>query len=291
MRNSFSYRLLSFLDLIVLSPIRYLPRPLVAGLSTVVGSLVFWLVPKRRKLAVENVRKALGPENARFIARRSFIHMIRVGIETFQLSRWKGRLASTYRAEGEDHLAQALAEGRGAIGVVSHLGNWEYGAAGIADAGYPVAMMVRPPSNAWARDRIQRLREDMGIETISRKRGLPGLRKALQDGKIVLIALDQHSSSNSVTVQFFGRPARTVNVASILALRYRIPIIRAFTWRGTDGFYARILPPLIPERSGNLEKDILDLTQSLTQSIEDAIREHPDQWLWMHNRWRVREEK
>jgi KDO2-lipid IV(A) lauroyltransferase len=137
-----------------------------------------------------------------------------------------------------------------------------------------------------SREYIEDLRRRAGIETISRKGGLLGIVRALKAGKLVLVAMDQHASKNDVTVEFFGRPARTVNVAAVLALQYGVPLVPAFTWREGSRFRGEILPEIEVKSSGNADGDIREITQRITDRVEQMVRKHSDQWLWMHRRWR-----
>jgi len=265
-----------------------LPQSAVEPLSWFLGSIIYRLMPRRRRIAVRNISQSLGmgKVESKRLARRSFIHMVRVGFEVIRLPRILSKIRDLFVVEGENRLREACGKAKGALVLVSHLGNWEYGAAWMAATGLPVAMVVRPPSSRVGRRYIENVRQKAGIETISRQGGLPGIVRALKAGKWVLVAMDQHTSKNDVTVEFFGRPARTVNVAAILALRYGVPLVPAFTWREGSRFRGEILPNVEVKPSGNTDDDIRETTQRITDKIEQMIRKHPDQWLWMHRRWR-----
>ncbi len=249
---------------------------------------MYLLMPRRRRIAIDNIEQALrlGKVESKRLARRSFINMVRVGFEVIRLPRVLPRIKDLFEVEGENRLGESLEKGKGALVLVSHLGNWEYGAARMAAEGLPVTMVVRPPSSRLARRYIEDLRQRAGIETIDRKGGLLGIMRALKAGKLVLVAMDQHASRNDVTVDFFGRPAHTVNVAAILALKHGVPIVPAFTWREGARFRAEVQPEIKVKSSGNAEDDVRDVTQKATDRIEEMIRKRPDQWLWMHRRWR-----
>jgi KDO2-lipid IV(A) lauroyltransferase len=213
--------------------------------------------------------------------------MIRVGLEFIQLPRWKGRVQEIVTAETPENLKKAWDRGKGVLVLASHLGNWEYGIAWGPAAGYGTIMVARLPGNSLARSLAVKTRTTMDIELVPRKKGMRGIIRGLNEKKLVVVALDQHSIKDNVVVEFFGRPAATSNGVAILALKYDAPVVPTIVWREGDRHRVRFLPEIELERTGDLDKDIQTNTQKFVRVIEEYIRKHPDQWLWMHRRWRL----
>jgi KDO2-lipid IV(A) lauroyltransferase len=270
---------------------RILPQWMIEVFSRPLGNVVFIAHQRRRRLALGNLRRALGNElsddEIRAVARRNFIHVARVAFEIARFPLFWGKMEQVVRVDDDSSLAQAVQRGKGVLLLVSHLGNWAFGAARVVAGGYPMVMVVRRPSNRLARSITERIGERMGIEMVARQRGMRGILRALRKGKVVLVALDQHTKENSVVVDFFGRPASTSTVLAVLSLKHGIPVVPAFVWR-EGKYYRGVYPPEVPiSRTGDLERDIRENTQTFTRMIEEQVRAHPDQWLWMHRRWRL----
>lgn len=269
--------------------LRTVPSWGVAFLSWVVGSLIYGVHFRRRRIALDNLQRALGselpPPRIRQLARRNFAHVVRVALEMAYLPRLRGKVDAVVRIDDEEPLAEAVKQGKGVLLLVSHLGNFAYGAARVATS-FPTVMVFRPPSNRLVRWLTEWTAQRMNIEMVHRRRGMRGILRALHRGKVVLVALDQHTAKDSVVVDFFDRPAATSTVVAALALKYQIPVVPAFTWREDTGFRAVYSPEVVISRTGNLDRDLRENTQQFTTIIEQQIRSHPDQWLWMHRRWR-----
>jgi KDO2-lipid IV(A) lauroyltransferase len=275
---------------VLLFPIRILPSRAIEILAWILGNFVFFTIPRRRRIALENLRRALGnelsPSEIRALARRNFVHVFQVFLEIARLPQLAGKIETEIPLEDDRPLREALNAGKGALLLVSHLGNWAYAAARVA-ASFPTVIVARPPSNRLVRRAVEEIPRIMKIEIVPRQKGMRRILRAVGQGKVVFIALDQHASKNSVAVDFFGRPAATSTVLALLALRLGTPVVPAFTWREGRRLRLVFLPEVPITRSGDQERDIRENTQNFTRIIEEHIRAHPDQWLWSHRRWRL----
>ncbi len=191
---------------------------------------------------------------------------------------------------GENHLHRALKEGKGAVLITAHTGNWELLNARLCVAGIPMSIAVRdlydPRIDALAGD----LRSRFGTQVIHRddKAGRR-LIAALKSNRVNGLLIDQDIRDIAGTfVPFFGKTAWTPTGAAALALRIGCPMIPAFDHRRPDGRHlVEVHPPLPVPPEGSTEERIHQLTAAATAAIEAHIRAYPEQWVWMHRRWRT----
>jgi KDO2-lipid IV(A) lauroyltransferase len=193
--------------------------------------------------------------------------------------------------EGTEHLQAGLDEGRGVILVTGHCGNWEILNARLCAAGIPMSAAVRAVYDPRL-DRITNtLRSRFGLEAVPRGSDAGRqLTAALNRNRVVGLLIDQDIRDiPSVFVPFFGRQAWTPSGAAALAIRHRCPTVPAFIHRRDDNTHHVVVhPPIQPPTEGRLREKVAELTASSTAAIERQIRRNPEQWVWMHRRWRTR---
>lgn len=268
-----------------------LPRPLALTLARLLGHLAYGVLPKRRRTALDNVRRAYGPElteaGVRRIARGSFVHMVLTFVEFARYAGGDEKLLS-FEVKGIEYLREALKRGRGAILMTGHMGNWELGASLFALNGIPCHIVARRPSTDAVAGVLTEYRRRIGVVEIPRQRGMRGILKALRAGSVVAVVLDQYAGGHGVRVPFFGRETPTFTTPALLSLRYDIPVIPCCARRREDGqTEIHLLPETPADRSGATdEENVLRTTRRYAAILETFIREKPDQWLWMHRRWR-----
>lgn len=195
--------------------------------------------------------------------------------------------------EGLEHLMGPIEKGRGVVLGTGHAGNWELMNASLGIFGVPMSIAVKELKNPQVDGIITSLRAQFGTEVIPR--GAHAGRKlleALGKGRAVGLLIDQDIPSiPGVFVPFFGRPAWTPSGAAMIALRARCDLVPGFIHRRPDGSHLiKIEPPLPVPSKGPLENRVWELTAALTAKIEWQIRSWPEQWVWMHRRWRTRPE-
>lgn len=205
------------------------------------------------------------------------------------LARPLERTLATITLEGLEHLRRAMdAHGR-ALVLTAHLGNWELLAAAHRLTGYPLSIVVRPLDSPWLDALADRLRRKAGVELIAKRGALRPVLKALAAGRMVAILLDQNASRHeSVFVDCFGCPASTSKSLALLAARTGAPVVPIFIRRDGRGHRVTIHPALPVPAASDRGRAAVELTARCTATIEAAVREAPEQWLWIHNRWRTR---
>jgi KDO2-lipid IV(A) lauroyltransferase len=189
--------------------------------------------------------------------------------------------------DNPDVLRDAQAGGRGVVLVSGHLGNWELMGAVLSRSGMGLSMYVGAQRNPFVDNVLNRIRRSQGTETIGRGVAMRGLLRALRGGGIVAMLADQHYSRKRHYVTCFGRPVSMVPGPASLAQRAGAPVIFGICVRTARFRYrVRFTPIAPPPPSGDAERDLLALSQAISDALEQAMREHPEQYFWMHRRWR-----
>ncbi len=257
---------------------------------------VLWLVGlPRRRVAWRNIEQAMPGERTRRevrrLVRRIFLHIGLAAVETVWMrSRiTKENIRDRFPVDGVDAAERALAEGRGGIAFTPHLGNWELFGAAMAERLGGLNALARPVNNPLVRDYTTRLREHFGISVLSTRDGVRPMMKALREGKPLAVLIDQHVNRAFVPATFFGRKAATTAVVASLALRLNTPVFAAYSLRQGCTFrhHGHIEGPIELARTGDHDADVLANTQRFNNRLEAIVREHPEQWLWTHRRWKL----
>ena len=270
-----------------------LPRPLAAWMGRWLGDAGYVVFSRRRRLALANLRRAF-PERSgaeqRRIYRGSCQHLGLVFVELCALlARPLDDFLERITIDGLEHVEAAIVTHGRALALSAHLGNWEVLSAAHRLSPYSLAVVVRPLDSPALNAIAEAVRRKTGVELIDKKRALRPVMSALAAGRIVGILLDQNASRREgVFVPFFGRPASTSRSIALLAVRTGTPVLPIFARRQADGGHrVTVLPALPLPLSNDAEAAVVELTARCTAVIEAAVRETPEQWLWMHNRWRT----
>jgi len=176
----------------------------------------------------------------------------------------------------------------GCIFVTPHIGNWEYLPHVSAVVGIPLVVVARPLSNAYLERLIYSRRTDTGQVIVPKKNALFALQRTLQEGKSIGMLPDQ-STRQGVSVDFFGRKASTSPVPAILSILYKRPIVVVACCRKANGkeFEGVVSDPLWPGPFESEKEEILRLTEAMNSQMEAIIRKYPDQYFWIHDRWKI----
>jgi len=274
---------------------RTLTQRLKEHLITAVATLWYRLDRRHRKIARRNLEFAYGPElsagERERLARGVFRHFALFGWEVLEiLLAPLSRIRKKVIILGEENLAAALAQGRGAIVIAAHAGNWEYTVLGYSLQYGPAGVVGRELDHPWGRALARYLRQRGGNVMVDKRRGLKGILGQLKQNRPVGIVIDQNTTTaGGLLVDFFGKPARTTPVAAILARHRDIPVLLAFSRRLPGGRHLMaIFPPIPMEKTRDADADILRHLQLQSRAVEGWVRACPEQWLWLHRRWKNR---
>jgi len=277
-----------------------IPRAGLYVISSVLGSLFYLLVPKRRTIAMANLKSAFAGEKSdtelRRIARRSFTSFFLTFFEIRKLQHlFKASNAlrdlKKVAADDLDMIFQKAKkvhdEAGGCIFVTPHIGNWELLPQVSAVIGIPLVVVVRPLDNLYLEKLIYKDRSASGQVIIPKKNAFFALQKTLQQGKSIGMLPDQ-ATMRGINVDFFGRTATTTPVPAFLSHLYKRPIVVVACCRNADfsRFEGVVLDPIWPQDYTSEKEEIYRITTEMNNKMESVIRKYPEQYLWMHNRWK-----
>lgn len=288
---------LGWLALAIVTPLglalAWLPARVGLWVGARLGDLAWAALPRRRTVALENLTRAFperpAPELAR-VGRDSFRHLGMNFVESCVFYfRPPARLLSRVSIEGLSHFEAADAQGRGMLLLTAHYGNWELLAASHALARFPLSVVMRPLDSPAFEPILERFRLRSGVELITKRRALTDIVDALRRRRMVGILLDQNASRREgVFVPFFGVPASTSKGMALIALRTGAPVLPVFIRRRPDGRHVVHAGAPVPVPS---DGDVVAFTRAFNEAIEAAIRAAPEQWFWLHRRWKTRPEE
>ena len=276
--------------------VKLVPRLSFRGASRVgrgLGTFAWAADSRHRRVADANLRLAF-PEmpsaDRRRLVRRAFQQAGRTTIEMLWTPALDNVALDTIASfSGKEHLDAALAAGRGALITTAHFGNWELMGVALARVGAPMNVITRKIDDLEVEHILQGLRTRTGAHVVHKEDAVRASLKILRAGDVVGVLIDQNTLASQATfVPFFGRPAATTKLAAQLHLRTGAPILMTFCIPRGDGYEFVIEPPLEAELEGlSSEHKTEVLTAAATARIESHIREHPEAWLWVHDRWRT----
>jgi Kdo2-lipid IVA lauroyltransferase/acyltransferase len=262
------------------------------GLAEALAALWYRLDRRHREIVRRNLSFAYGEElpeqEQERLVRAVFVHFVQFAWEMAVLL-----LAplSYIRKQvvylGEENHAEALKKGRGLVALVAHAGNWEYTGIGYAMQYRRLAVVAREMNHPLGRRLARYLRERSGSWMVNKQGGLKSIFSHLHKNRVVGIVVDQNTADKEgVLADFFGKPARTTPVAALLARR-GVPVCPSLSRRLPDGRHLVVFFPELPfEKTGDVEADIKRHVTLQNQVIEAWVRQTPDQWLWLHRRWK-----
>ncbi|MBI4358398.1 MAG: hypothetical protein HY584_03790 [Candidatus Omnitrophica bacterium] len=277
--------------------INLLPFPWAMKLGTCGGWFLYFVLPRYRKMALENLHFAFGAEKneseMKRIAMESFENLGSFAIEVIRIPKIVKNLNKFAMIKNEESVFKALKLNRGLILIVSHFGNWEWmGVAAGARArekGIKINAVARALGNPFLyRYAVQNLRGATGLKTIDKKGAAREIMGHLDQNEIVCILVDQHERYGSVAVPYFGREAWTTTLPAVMALKKDTAVIPVFSFRRNGKpTLVELGEPFPVIRTGDYEKDLIENTKQYLHTIEEVVRKRPGDWLWMHARWRA----
>ncbi len=269
-----------------------LPRKCASFLAKFIGRLWYAVDKKHREIALNNLACAFNgeksPREIEKTARRTFKNL---GMVLFEIA-WAMRLEPAefhryFRVAGLVNVKRALKKRKGVLYLTSHSGNWELLSVAGYMAGLPVSIVYRPldfePLNRF----FTEFRTRLGATIIPKSKAARKIFRALRRNETAAVLLDQSADwYDGVYVDFFNRVTCTNKGLALMALKSGAPVVPAFLAREGAGFYVEFGPALPLIKTGDLTKDLEANTQQYNRHIEAFIRRYPDQWFWVHNRWK-----
>jgi KDO2-lipid IV(A) lauroyltransferase len=250
----------------------------------------FGLLWQYRRRMEENVATALGDEIVSAADRKALIwkawkNFARGVLETCEVMHLsKEAIVSSVSIEGEEHLKQALAKGKGVLALSAHLGAFTMIGPRLAAGDYPFSIVVKQPKDEHFARCLDDLRARKGFRTISakpRKEAVRGILKSLRENRVVLVIADEFKSGD-VTVDFMGQQSPAPRGPATLALRTGAVTLPMFmTWRPDGSLCLLIEPEISPVRLETLDESVAATTALFTRQLENAIRRYPEQWNWL----------
>jgi KDO2-lipid IV(A) lauroyltransferase len=275
----------------------WMPRSVAYRAARIVSRLGFPLVNRQRKAGLKNLAMAmpgLSAAQRESILRSCFDNLGRLLVEFSHFPELNRSNISKYVVyDGYENFAEGVRRGKGVIFLTGHIGAWELSSFAHSIYGHPMKFVVREIDNPRVERLISNYRTRGGNAPVSRRNASRDILKALRNNETVGILMDQNTvREEGVFVDFFGIPAATTPAVATFALRTGAAVIPGFLiWdEALQKHRLRFDPPLELIQTGDRAQDILENTQMFNNVLEKCVRKNPDQWLWIHRRWKTRPE-
>ena len=274
-----------------------LPRPLARGVGAGIGRAAFFLIPRLRRTGYRNLRLAFPEKTGKQreeILRRLYLNLGRLLAEFCKMPGYTPQSTRPFiRYDGLEHYLAARDEGKGVLILTAHLGAWELSSFYHSLMGYPMSVVIRRLDNALVDNFVNRIRCMHGNQVLHKDDFARGLLAAMRRGETVGILMDTNMTPpQGVFVDFFGVQACTGSGLARVAMKTGARVLPGFLlWEEKTQQYVLRFGPCIPFAcTGDVEADVVANTAIFTKAIEGYIRQYPDQWLWVHRRWKTRPE-
>lgn len=263
-------------------------------IAAILGRVWYLLDKRHRELALHNLKQAfsdeMSDEEIRRLVRLNFKNTLKIIFEMAKGYRWSvDELPKYFSLRGEDSLRDAHAKGKGVLLLTGHVGNWEMSVHLKRLVGIDGCGVYRRLDSTLLNRFVLEKRTTGGCRLYPVKDAVMGLFHELGQGNFIGILGDQNTRrSQGVFVDFFGRKACTNKGLAQFALATEAPVVPMFIVRDRNRFLIEFGEEIPLVKTGDKERDIVINTQNYTAAIEEVVRRYPDQWLWVHNRWKTR---
>ena len=268
---------------------------LTLKVAQVLGWLWYRLDSRHREIAGKNLAVAFGteltPDQRETICRDTFTHLACVILELPRLLKLnKDNLDNYITFSGLENLFAVVSKRTGILVMASHFGNWELMSLAFSLRFWPFSVVVRPLDNPFLDRLIDKMRSRGGNRTIPKDGAARTIMRLLRQGEGVAFLIDQNTDwYDGVFVPFFNEAACTSKALATLALRTGLPVLPVYNFRHPDGHYEMVFEPEVQLiRSGSMLANIEENTALFNRIIEGYVRKHPEQWFWLHRRWKTR---
>lgn len=258
------------------------------------GRIIFLTDRRHQRIVIDNLTHAFGGQKNRFeirtLAKRVFMNLVLIIFEVaWSLSLDEKQLRKYFTIDGRSNIKNAYEKDKGVLALTAHFGNFELLAVIGAMIKNPLSVVVRPLSFKPLDRFFVDLRTRFGAKMIPKQRSFRAILRSLERKEIVVLLMDQNVDwYEGVFVDFMGRRACTNSGLALLALKTRAPVIPVVLIRETTGFRAEFGPEIPLIETGDKRKDVELNTLQYNRIIEDIVRRYPEQWFWVHQRWKTR---
>jgi len=271
-----------------------LPGPIALKAGDLLGALVFYLWRSRRKIAIDNIEKAVKAGGLKvdaspyWVARKSFMNLGRSLVEVIKIYFGLGRkMIDSMEVKGFENYLDAKAKGKGILFITGHCGNWEMNALGFGARVEPFAVIARAQHNPYLNRLVERARARYGNRIIYKQGALMAIVSELRQNRGIGILMDQAVlPEEGFIIDFLGRPAWTMKGPALIARKMGAAVVPAFSYRDNGRHVGTIFPAVVLSQDKDEEKALIEDTKAFSSYIENFIREHPAEWLWIHRRWK-----
>jgi KDO2-lipid IV(A) lauroyltransferase len=273
------------------------PLSMMRALGGGLGRTAYVLDERHRTIIRDNLSASFPESDAAWVdatAKACYAHLGKVALEIPRLLSWpREKIIAHVRVmqpERMERMHELKAKGQGSFMLTGHIGNWEWLNMVWGWLAGPADVVARPIDYAPADRLVTDWRSRAGQKVIPKAGSARMILRSLKQGKFIGILLDQNVDwYDGEWVDFFGRPACSNKGLALLAMKTKAPVIPVWCWRGDDGIFemhiGREMKPII---TGDKIQDVWDNTQAYTKALEDIIRQKPEQWFWLHQRWKTK---
>lgn len=272
---------------------------------SLIGKMIYYCFPYRRRVVLSNMRlvfkQSLSDDEIKKLAQCFYGHFVRSILENLKMRLMsEKKITDRVKVVGESHLSDALAHQKGVLIVTGHLGNWEFAPIGgilqFKDLRGHFYFIRRQLRIKWLENLLFSRYNKVGLNVIPFFDAVNQSCDALEGNKLVVFVLDQHAQitregggrRDGIPVDFFGRKAGTYRSLAMIARQTGAKVIPATSYRAPDGSHVLSFSPEIPWEAHDKSSDaILHNTRNYNKAIESFILKHPEQWIWMHKRWKI----
>lgn len=272
---------------------RVSPLCLMMKMADSIGGWAFHGIGVRTDVAKANLRYALGDRysdsDLEILNRRVYGHLVKMAVELINIQKIALRMDEYVKFKNLEMFSHALRKGKGVVLVTGHFGNFELGGLALARIGMPISVVAKPLRNPFIDREVERLRRSLGAEVIPVDSAGMGILSALKRNRIVCFLCDQDVGRlRGTMVQFFGHPTSTPTGPARMAFKMRSPILPCFIYRQDCGTHVlEVGPSLEMEYSRHMRQpEIQRITQEISLALERQILLHPEQYFWLHRRWK-----
>ncbi len=280
--------------LVLAFPFAMMPMTLALKAGELLGFVFYVLWGSRRKIAIDNVEKAIEAGGLKIdvspaqVVRKSFMNLGRSLAEIIKIYFGLGRrLIDSIEVVGFDNYLKAKERGKGILFITGHCGNWELTALGFGARVAPLAVIARAQNNPYLNSLVEKTRARYGNRIIYKQGALMAILSVLRNNGMVGVLMDQAVlPEEGYIIDFLGRGAWTMKIPAMIARKRGAAVLPAFIHREGNRYIGTLYPEVPLSQEKDEEKALIEDTKKFSSYIENFIREHPAEWLWIHRRWK-----